>query len=266
MKRLLIALFLCLFAFNAFKASAWNPNFACPGGGAAAIVDNCPNATYELAWTGDNTSGADYWCYANGTASVQGSIDATIVINSTSIAISETDSGLYVDPSGKISAGTVSVGTLFFTVKNDDNALNGDDDIDTSLFFEMNDNSDSVADNQIRCEFNGGNTCVSCIYIGATAIQAANWIPTSIDTIYRCGYSWDVPNDIHSVQCVTSGSVPWDGNAQDDSEDLTPWEAEHVPVVFRIGELNTGQAMVDQSLVYDLYIMPGYKQADPGSL
>jgi hypothetical protein len=38
--------------------------------GGGGTTDNCPDATYNFAWTGDNTSGVTYACKDNGTSSV----------------------------------------------------------------------------------------------------------------------------------------------------------------------------------------------------
>ncbi len=54
------------------SAWAWM-NVVQLGGGVAAsgggTVDNCPDATYDFAYTGDNTQGASYACFSDGTVS-----------------------------------------------------------------------------------------------------------------------------------------------------------------------------------------------------
>ena len=91
--RKLIIIFMFL-AVNVWFALGWTPpspitppdtipddianmNFGITGGSVpvapgGSTVDNCPDATYDFAWTGDNTAGVLYGCLDNGTSTVLG--------------------------------------------------------------------------------------------------------------------------------------------------------------------------------------------------
>ena len=262
MKKLFIAIFILL-PIVCFADSSGvdfvGVDVSVAGGGS-----DCPSGTYEIAWNGDHSLGADYFCYESGTASEQGTTqDASV--STSYVEYSAGNDHLTVTITGDISADIDEQGSMFFSFWCSDDGAWGTDALIELVY-------NGSATENINCRADGANSRVRCDNHGGAQSQNVLATGLSVNTSYRCGYTWDATADTHAVDCVTSGSVAWTSNGgspdDEDSETLEPFDDSGAvdPDTFALGEQYSNQAVSETSRVWDAYIVTGYKATDPGSL
>ena len=142
---------------------------------------------------------------------------------------------------------------------------------------------------QIFIVVDGANTRVRCNHEGGAVSPNVLAGGLSVATNYRCGYTWDATANTHAVMCTTSGTVTWDnsectaanvpsqcctgvgtGNCPDDedSETVDGFDDSGAvdPSTLAIGEDISQSTPTDTIRIWDVYLVPGYKATDPGSL
>jgi len=109
-------------------------------------------------------------------------------------------------------------------------------------------------------------------WVGGATSQNVN-TPIVVNTNYRCGYTQDCTANTHAIDCVTTGSVAWTSNSgvpdDEDEEAIDPFIDDVTPVdptTFVLGEDISELGGEETVRIWDVFIVPGYKPTDPGSL
>jgi len=234
----------------------YNSAAAAPGGG---TVHNCPDATYDFAWTGDNTGAPDtsaYGCFANGTSSADATNNDSVTIGATGV----TGNGASVDATDDQLCWTidkaVDVGTVWYSLKSITLPTGN------ASIVNLNNLTSSV-----RTVLRTDGT-YSGYYIDAGA--NSTWTGDAIidETWARIGYSWDKTNDDHSIivcndnDCSMSGAEVW----EEDLNDTMGTVASNFSRIC-IGESaigSDGTSSGREQIIDDLYFIYGtYKANDP---
>jgi hypothetical protein len=160
------------------------------GGGTTA--DNCPDLTYDFAWTGDNTSGASTACADSGASTI-----SSLSNNGATVA----STGITIDANDETQCWTISedatVGTLWVT-------MNTTSLGDNAYLIGLDDGTDSA---RILIE-SGGGDCRGYYADQSTYDNATN--STGVDVRYA--YTWNVTTGGNKI---LSGSTDWDDGDED---------------------------------------------------
>ena len=258
-----LALILLLPWLSACTESGAMPITMLGGGVTAAVgstVDNCPDATYEMAYNGDCTSGADYVCYESGSDSEQGATqDATV--STSDVQFSAQDDWLKFTVTGDFTSGLGDEGTLFLTVYFTNE---GDADVEENAVIEYwNDASNFV---EVYVDTNGKMGGMHRGGGGSLQLVQTGFGSIGNDTWYRCGYSWQIGADtggVHSIKCAAQQTALADWSSEvEEIEDLDTWPDD--ADTFAIGEENRSRAVNDIPVhVKDIFLLTGYQSADP---
>lgn len=244
MRRILIQLLLVILA-SSFAVAATNTvqvSVGTAASGGSGVVDNCPDATYDFAWTGENTAGAAYGCFDSGTSSATAASNDQIDLGSGyaqagsygALANSNQD-----DICWTISETSV-VGTVWFSIYEDTPVVDtgytitliDSDNITEYAYLRLHNNG------ELRSYYNGQNVP------GSTAISADTWT--------RVGFAYDVTSGVHSVY-----DGDWDG---EDTETLTQISGDFTRICIGNSESNT---TVTGAIWFDnIYLVNGTYQAD----
>jgi len=225
-------------------------------------VDNCPDATYAFAWTGDNTSGSDYACTSNGTSSVQAASSGGSLAYGTSYG--ENGDGVQINAADEYLLFTASGGDII-------------DDEASTIWFSIRTNGDVDMANPppyIFESYLGGSNAnelygyvrpdedVATIAWGASTGESWNGADADITNgeWHRIGVSWDAAS---GYLCVDTDDQSW-ANCSG-SNTFTAWNdgSPADPDDFTIGENQTGNAFTWEIHMDNIYIVTTYKAADP---
>ncbi len=230
---------------------------------AAGTLTFCPSGTYEIGYDGDHDSGAEYFCIESGPTSeagVETDSGTNVTVTSDYVAIApSSNNNLIFNLTGKISADIDSEGTLFFSVFAVDDSSFG-----SSTILEISYDPSEF----LYCKMDGVFTRIRCFHYGG--IDSANVASgtKAVATAYRCGYTWSASTDYNAIKCVTSGAVTWGSPDDEDNETVAGFDSGGAvdPNTLSIGEDVSGATLNDTIRTYDVFLVPGYKATDPGSL
>ena len=231
------------------KAVIAAKNAAAPGG-------SCPAGTYEFGYNGDYDTGKeDYTCYKSGAANEQGTSVGSPTISSAYVIINAQNENVNWTVTGDIAANMDAEGSLFFSVRQVEGTQ-----INANPIIEFSYGSTEGQD-VIRCSFTGTSR-IYCFNYGA---GQSTYVEAAINTNYRCGYSWHAGNDVHVLDCETSGSVTWDDTGENkDNEQIDTFSND--PDTLTIGDNIYTVSSGDDVRVWDVFLVSGFEGTDPGSL
>ena len=245
MKRLLIALFLCLFAF---KASAWNPMIVTSGGGATGEAGCIAGTTFS--WNSEHSVDTDTACDSAGSPLAGTLVDATIVDDYV-LVTAVNDYLQWTIDSTEFNGSLGTVWLSFYLIDGDT-----DTDVEAGTIFEI---YGDVA-NEIFCYVATATDTVACTHRGtATNLSVGGGNETLVhNTWYRLGYAWNVSTGAQSVTAEVLGqAAAWD----DDADAIDNMAVQ--PTLVTIGEQNSANAMADHVRTKDFVICNTYKCTDP---
>lgn len=118
MKRAILLLTALTVLAVSSTAYPWGSMWVQPSGGGGGTVDNCPDATYDFAWTGENTSANTTACVANGASTVNVGTNNDVLFGS---SYGEgTGDGAQISASGDNVCWTIDeaaiLGTVWFSI------------------------------------------------------------------------------------------------------------------------------------------------------
>jgi len=245
MKRLIICILLVIFTTILAYADGWVFTNT-------SATSDCQVGTYEMAYNGDHSSGADYTCYNSGAANEQGTAQ-NVTVTSDYVSFTTSNDFLKWTVTGDIAANMDEQGSIFFSVYTVNDGAYATSPI-LEFYYDSNDTMYFVVDGaSTRFRFNNYGGAVSSS-VFSTGKSIATW--------YRCGYSWDTTANTHCARCVTSGTVDLSSPDDEDSEAVDPFAGD--PTTFAIGEDLSGVGPNNETRVKDTAIVSGYKATDPG--